>query len=224
MTTSCDNNFMSENPTKQRLRIVFGKSGALKYTSNLDIAKIWERVLRRAHLPLLYSKGFNTRPRLQLASALPLGITSECELLDVALKEVIELDGVNERLTAVSPDGLRIISIEAVAVYESALQTRVRDAEYRVRFEDALESDDLQTHIDSLLAHDTIIKTVERKRRATKFDLRPLIYQITVNDDGDLIMRIAAGDQGNARPKDVLQELGLADLHHNIHRLKLNLD
>ena len=56
------------------------------YTSNLDVAKIWERVLRRADLPILYTQGFNTRPRIQLAMALPLGITSECELLDVALR------------------------------------------------------------------------------------------------------------------------------------------
>ena len=99
---------MSENPTKQRLRIVFGKFGALKYTSNLDVAKIWERVLRRADLPLLYSQGFNTRPRLQLATALPLGITSECELLDVSLREEISLEGIREALLAVSPEGLRI--------------------------------------------------------------------------------------------------------------------
>ncbi len=65
-----------EQPTKQRLHITFGKFDALKYTSNLDIAKIWERVLRRANLPILYTQGFNTRPRLQPATALPLGITS----------------------------------------------------------------------------------------------------------------------------------------------------
>src|SRR5215813_5434575 len=86
------------NPIKQRLHITFGKFDALIYTSNLDIAKLWERVLRRARLPILYSEGFNPRPRIALASALPLGISSECELLDVSLRERIMLDGLIERL------------------------------------------------------------------------------------------------------------------------------
>jgi uncharacterized protein (DUF2344 family) len=63
-----------ETPIMQRLQITFGKFGALKYTGNLDVSKVWERVLRRAKLPLLYTQGFNTRPRIQLASMLPMGV------------------------------------------------------------------------------------------------------------------------------------------------------
>ena len=215
---------MSENPTKQRLRITFGKFGALKYTSNLDVAKIWERVLRRAGLPLLYTQGFNTRPKLQLASALPLGITSECELLDIALKEIITLDGVVERLTAVSPDGLKIFKIEDVDIYEPALQTRVRSAEYHVHFESEIDLNDVQTRIQELLARETILKSVKRKRRTIEYDLRPLIYQMALESTGDLIMQIAVGAQGNLRPDDALQELGLDDTHHRIHRARLVLE
>src|SRR5215813_4393454 len=95
---------ISDNiPIKQRLHITFGKFDALIYTSNLDVAKLWERVLRRANLPILYSEGFNPRPRLALASALPLGISSECEILDVSFKEIISLDGLAERIAATSP-------------------------------------------------------------------------------------------------------------------------
>jgi radical SAM-linked protein len=67
---------MTQEIVKQRLHITFGKFGALRYTGNLDVAKIWERVMRRADLPLVYSEGFNARPRMALASALPLGMTS----------------------------------------------------------------------------------------------------------------------------------------------------
>jgi len=52
----------------ERLRISYAKSEGLRYTSNLDVHKIWERLLRRARLPLAYSQGFHrspgsTRPR-----------------------------------------------------------------------------------------------------------------------------------------------------------------
>jgi len=62
------------SPVLQRLRVTFGKAGPLKYTSNLDTAKIWERVLRRADLPILYTRGFNSRPRISLAMPLLPGI------------------------------------------------------------------------------------------------------------------------------------------------------
>ncbi|HLE27799.1 MAG TPA: TIGR03936 family radical SAM-associated protein, partial [Anaerolineales bacterium] len=66
----------------QRLRLTFAKTAAMKFSGHLDLHKTWERTLRRARLPLAYSQGFNPQPRLQLASALPLGFTSECEVLD----------------------------------------------------------------------------------------------------------------------------------------------
>src|SRR4051794_17382356 len=60
-------------PEKQRLRIIFGKLGSQKYIGHLDLAKTWERILRRAQISLAYSQGFNARPKMQLAAALPLG-------------------------------------------------------------------------------------------------------------------------------------------------------
>jgi radical SAM-linked protein len=211
-------------PTKQRLLIHFGKFGALKYTSNLDLAKIWERVLRRADLPILYSKGFNTRPRIQLASALALGITSEAEYVEVSLKEVIALDNVLEQIVAVSPEGLRIYGVTEASLYTPALQTLVRSAEYRVHFDDAIALPLLQARIDALLSAAKIIKTVERSGRKSAFDLRPLIYSLRIDDAGDLIAHIAAGDLGNVRPDDLLRELGLENLPHTIHRLRLHIE
>ena len=77
---------------RHRLRITFSKGDTLKYTSHLDLMRIWERSLRRAGAPLAYSSGFNPRPRLQLAAALPLGHTGEAEWLDALLEEPVRVD------------------------------------------------------------------------------------------------------------------------------------
>ena len=206
----------------QRLRITFGKFAALKYTSNLDVAKIWERVLRRAALPLLYTQGFNTRPRLQLATALPLGITSECELLDVSLRQRIALEGLAQQLREVSPEGLLVYNIEEVDVAESALQTRVRSSCYLVTFEEPVPA--LGQLAADLLARDSIPRTIQRKRRTIEKDLRPLLHELVVDDPQTLRMRVAVGDRGNLRPQDILEELSLHDHWHRIHRQQLLLD
>lgn len=213
---------MTANPSKQRLRVTFGKFAALKYTSNLDVAKIWERVLRRADLPLLYTQGFNTRPRLQLATALPLGITSECELLDVALRQRIALEGLAPQLRAVSPDGLRIYRVDEVDVAGAALQTRVRSARYLVTFEQPVPALDQLT--GELLARASIPRSIQRKRRTVEKDLRPLLHELVADDPQTLRMRVAVGDRGNLRPQDILQEMSLHEHWHRIHRQQLLLD
>lgn len=215
---------MAYSDTKQRLQITFGKSGALKYTSNLDIAKVWERVLRRAELPILYSKGFNTRPRIQLATALPLGFSSECEILDVSLREPVELDGLAERLLAVSPAGLSISQINDVPLQSPPLQTLVRSSKYRLRFEDGIDLALLQSRVEAILNADKLIRTDQNRGKKSVSDLRPLIIDLHIDDNGDLIAHLMTGSQGNFRPDELLQEMGLADHYVSIHRFWLHLD
>ncbi len=209
---------------KQRIHITFGKFDALKYTSTLDLAKVWERVLRRANLPILYSQGFNTRPRMQLASALPLGITSECEVLDVSLRTPIALEGVVEQLLAVSPNGLKIYTINEVPVDNPSLQQLVSRAKYRVILKDDVDYTTIQQKIDALLAADRIIKEYMRKRRKNYIDLRPLIYGIHLDENNHLIMDLSAGDRGNVRLQDIMENLGLDNVHYSAHRYSLTID
>lgn len=213
------------SPVAQRLRITFGKSGALKYTSSLDVAKIWERVLRRAGLPILYTQGFNTRPRLQLAMPLPLGITSECEIVDIALREKIDLQTAElaESLLQVAPAGLSIHRIQDIDLRESTLQARISSAEYRVSFLDAMQPALLAQKIDDILGRKSIVVERIRKRRRSVMDLRPLIIDLQVDGDGDLIAHLSVGDRGNLRPDQLIEQMGLANYHHTVHRYKLHM-
>ena len=212
------------NPIKQRLHIYFGKYDALIYTSNLDVAKTWERVLRRANLPILYSQGFNTRPRIVLASALPLGISSECEILDVSMRESIELEGLSERIQATSPSGLRINKIVEVPIRSATLPTRVRSSEYRIHFEDPIDLTALQQRIDRLMASETLFKLKDIKDRPSNTNVRPLVYDLHIDEKGDLIAHLSVGDRGNLRPDEILNQLGMGDAVVSIHRYQLYID
>lgn len=214
---------MEDNtPIKQRLHVRFGKFDEIVYTSALDVAKLWERVLRRAGLPVLYSEGFNPRPRIALASALALGVSSECEWLDIALRAPIELDSLRERLQEKSPSGLRIYTVTEVPVRSAALQTRVRSAEYRIRFDDDISPAFIQERAKAGLAAERLIVTRERHERLVPMDIRPLIQELHENQ-GCLLAHLAAGDQGTLRADELLKVLGLQDVVIDIHRLWLHL-
>lgn len=213
------------SPVAQRLRITFGKNGPLKYTSNLDVAKIWERVLRRADLPLLYTQGFNTRPRIQLAMPLPLGISSECEILDIALRQRIDFaeNELTARLLAVSPQGLTIQSIVEVDRRASTLHSLVDSAEYRIRFLDDIDSETIRQKINGILKRESIIVERYRKRKRSVMDVRPLILALYLDENDDLIAHLSVGDRGNMRPDHLIELLDLKNTHHSIHRYKLHL-
>jgi radical SAM-linked protein len=175
---------------------------------------------------LLYTQGFNARPRIQVASPLPLGLTSECEIVDVMLHEALPtLDDLIGRLQAVSPEGLRIIDVAEVPARSPTLQALIRSAEYRITFVDAVDRDDLQGKIDAILAAEQILREKKAKRgRVKTVNVRPLIHGLELDNDGNLIAHLASGDQGNLRPDVLLEEMGLADIHANIHRLRLHPD
>ena len=213
------------SPVAQRLRVTFGKSGPLKYTSNLDTAKIWERLLRRADLPILYTKGFNTRPRISLAMPLPLGISSECEILEISLRERIEFrpGELRERLLAVSPYGLTIGAIVEVDTRASTLHSLVTSAEYRIQFLDGIDRRELQRKIDDLLGRESIIVDRVRRRKRSVMDIRPLILGLHLDGNDDLVAHLSVGDRGNLRPDQLMEHLGLSELHHSVHRFKLHM-
>ena len=189
------------------------------------MAKIWERTLRRADLPILYTKGFNTRPRIQLAMPLPLGITSDCEILDIALRQTITFDEaeLRRRLLSVAPAGLTIAAIEDVDLRESALHGRITSAEYRIVFLDEVAPSLLRQRIDDLLSQETIIVERRRKRKRSVMDIRPLIIGLEIDEKGDLLAHLSVGDRGNLRPDHLLDQLDLQAHLHSIHRCSMHM-
>lgn len=206
-------------PPKQRLRVTFGKRGALIYTGHLDIARTWERVLRRAGLPLAYSHGFNPRPRIQLADALPLGVSSACELIDIWLKEPADVKTLAGRLGAVAPEGLPVYGAVEVDLHAPALQTIIAAADYVLAFPDGVDAAELEARVAGFLAR----AHVERVRRGRAYDLRPLVHSLSVTPEGNLRATLSLGEAGTARPDELLEALGLAGALALIHRERLHL-
>jgi radical SAM-linked protein len=213
----------------QRLRITFSKFGPTRYIGHLDLARTWERALNRAKIPMSYSQGFNSRPRMQLAAPLPLGYTSECEIVDLWLKEALEPATAAEQIMATMAPGIAITAIEAVPLSASALQTLTLEATYvaTLPFE-AVDSAELQRRVTDLLSQDAVIRPRRgRKYRGKTYDLRPLIIALTViiDEEGQpaLHMRLHLSSGKTGRPDELLDALGFDPLEARIHRQTLLL-
>lgn len=208
----------------ERIRICYAKTEPLRYTSNLDVHKVWERLLRRARLPLAYSQGFHPQPRINQAAPLPLGFTSRVEMVDIWLEEDIPLDVVAQSLVKAAPPGLELKNVSSVDLKAPVLQTAVRSSEYLVKLLEPIEPEVLQALIHTLISADKVV----RERRGKTYNLRPLIEELNIESMNDgfaqLRMRLSARESATGRPDEVLLALGLDPFAARIERIELILD
>lgn len=205
-----------------RLRITFAKTEAMRYTSHLDLHRTWERTVRRARLPLAYSQGFNPHPKINLAAALPLGYTSECEIVEIWLQDSLPLVEIETSIRETVPPGIEISRIEEVDPKEGKIPNMVISAEYTTTLLDPVP--DLQERIETITRSSRII----RERRGKTYDLHPLIEAIMLlNPDPQgeqrLSLRLSAQAGATGRPDEVLDAMGISPLRARIHRSKLHL-
>jgi len=198
-----------------RVRLTFTKQGALRYTGHLDLHKILERSIRRAHLPLAYSQGYHPQPKLNLAAALPLGFSSRAEVMDIWLNEDVE--NVASALQASVPPGLTILDEKSVDDREPSLQSQVIAAEYEVEVTETGSASGLIEKIASVLDSESI----PRVRRKKEYDLRPLVEELTLTSNNQLFMRLTAREGATGRPEEVLDVMGIPLEDTRIERTRL---
>ena len=119
-----------------RRRIRFCKHGKVRFTSHRDVARIWERALRRAEVPVMYSNGFNPRPRISFGLALSTGYSSDAEYLDVvvdtAWAQCVDDAALARALTEALPDGMAVLATAALEPGEPSLQHAVTSCTWRI--------------------------------------------------------------------------------------------
>jgi radical SAM-linked protein len=116
----------------QRLRLRFSRGEELKYISHLDLMRLWERALRRAGIPIAYSEGFSPHPRISLAAPLPVGVTSEAELMDIVVKKVVSPYFFIQNTKQQLPQGIEVFEVLQVPLTLPSLQSQAHFIEYHV--------------------------------------------------------------------------------------------
>jgi len=206
---------------RQRLRVTYARGEPIKYISHLDLARAWERALRRASVPLAYSQGFNPRPKVTFAAALPVGVTGRREVMDLILARPVMPLHFARRLAPYLPPGLEVVGVEAVYHRLPSLQSQVRAVEYRVEVDWQEDRQALEACVADFLAAETIV----RQRRGKTYDLRPLVESLSVGEAVPggfaLSMRLRQSQRGTARHDEVLDALGLGGAMRSACRERL---
>jgi radical SAM-linked protein len=162
-----------------KLRLRYAKQGKVRFTSHRDTARIWERALRRADIPVATSSGFTPRPRISFGLALPTGAESVAEYLDIEVVPdgLTDQDGLAARLDAVLPTGFTVVAAAALEHGAGSLQEIVTSVTWELS---APEGVDVTAATAVVLAAAELPLERERKGERRVDDVRPAIRTLEV--------------------------------------------
>ena len=170
-------------PRKPQVRLRYSKLGKLRFTSHRDMARIWERSVRRLQLPIAYREGFSPRAKLSFGLALPTVFESQAEFVDLTFNEPVEIGTMPEQLTEVLPQGITVTGAVALEGKIASLQESVEATSWSL-FVDG-DHDELCAWSGDLLAADELLVTRERKGKSSTDDVRSAVLAVQVRPNAD---------------------------------------
>ncbi|MBN3886306.1 MULTISPECIES: TIGR03960 family B12-binding radical SAM protein [unclassified Nostoc] len=170
------------NTTKaQRLRLWFGKQGNMALMSHLDLIRLFDRVVRRAGLPIAFTGGFHPMPRISLATALALGATSSGEIADFELTLPVEVDTFREKLAREMPTDIPIYNVEQIDLKASAATQLLESAEYLITVAALAETTPIQWQdwIDTIKAKEELwYEQTTKSGKSQLINLRDRLFEL----------------------------------------------
>ncbi len=164
----------SEGEERFWLRARFTKLGKLRFTSHRDVARIWERAVRRARIPVAWSQGFSPRPLLSFGLALPTGCESLAEYLDLRLEAPVDIGKARAALNEAMPEGMEVTALAERDHGAPSLQQEVTSCCWEMEVE-GLAREELATQVERFLASPEALLTRVRKGTELREDVRPMV-------------------------------------------------
>lgn len=204
------------------VRLNFSKTGRAIYISHLDINRMMTRAVKRSKLPMWYTEGFNPHPYLTFALPLSLGQSSDCEYMDIRIEGDITNDEIKDRLNAVLPEGVKILSV-AEPIHDAK---KIEKALYFVKliFSDSKTATSFAEKAKALVESDELLAEKRGKKGHKKImkqiNLIDFIYDVkftTSNNIVNIQCVLAAGNTNNLNPALLVETLEKdVDIEHEM--------
>lgn len=165
-----------------RVRATYRKAGRRKYLSHLEVARAFQRGIRRAAIRVRHSQGFHPKPKISFGPPLPVGYESDCEFFDAEIVGSPDPADLMERLNARMPPGLEVTDAREIPKGDESIFIGIRSSTYRVlpRSMPTTAPQD----IEAFLAMEEVPIRQTRKGRARTVDLRRQVQSISLIEGG----------------------------------------
>lgn len=169
----------------------FTKTGSMRFISHLDLQRLFRRMFKRLEVELIYSKGYNPHPKMNIAQPLSLGFESNSEYLEIETEKSYDIIDMIKRGNEALTEGIVLTAgIEAVPSPKN-LSSIVEYAEYAV----CLPTGGLlisNEALDYFNSQKSIIvnKRDKKTKKKVEKDVKHLIYRLTWTQTDENELRI----------------------------------
>ena len=193
------------------LRLEITKGEAVRYISHLDYARLMERALRRAKLPVAYSEGFNPHMKMAFASALSLGVTSDAEYMDIELSDDAGIESHVAALSRQLPSGVILKRTNLIDGRHKALSAIINIAVYKIAISGEFNSAAVAKSLDNFNKAGQVIYRKVSPKGNKDVDVKQYVVKDVswsmVNGGLQLEMTIKITPTGSIKPSAVLAVL-----------------
>lgn len=200
---------------RTKFRLTFSKKGEIRFISHLELIHLFFRSARRAGLSLHHSEGFHPMPRIIFEKALPVGVESLREIVDIELDQRISSKELMEKLNQTLPEGIQIIEAREILLPFTSPLLPHRSV-YRIFLNHLLSIEEARSRLKQAMEKQELLILQERKQRERRIDLMPLIERVEVKQEAEafgqklgvnveLVLRSHGGKM--AKPLEVLEAL-----------------
>ena len=190
-----------------KARIKFRKYGSMKFIGHLDIMRFFQKVMRRADIPIAFTGGFSPHMIMSFANPLGVGVTSDGEYFDIELTEDIDMKLAVERMNQVVVEGIEIVNM--VPISDDKKQTGmsiVAAADYLSSLKSGIFPEDWKEKAGQFMNQPTISILKKTKKSEKEVDIKPMIYKFEVRGES-VYTQVATGSVENLKPELVMQAL-----------------
>ena len=163
-----------------KLRLLFIKEAQAAYISHLDLMRTFQRCFPRTELEIKHTQGYHPHPIISIVLPLPVGQSSECELLDFEVTQYSDGRGIAEKLNTGMPAGIRVL--ECYEVTRPVRELHALQADVTLEYDNGVPASAAEA-INALLRRESLIieKRTKRKELA-EVDIAPMILDATVTE------------------------------------------
>ena len=180
-----------------KLRLVFVKEHQASYISHLDVMRTFQRVFPRAGLSIKHSNGFHPHPILSIVLPLPVGQSSDCEILDFESVEDSTGEGVAEALNTGMPAGLRVL--DCYCVTRPVREMVNLRAQLEMEYDNGVPEGACERIREFFTQEEIFVEKRTKHKGMTELNIAPLIRSLTLTEEEGVILAdavVAAQDPG----------------------------
>jgi len=187
-----------------KYRLTYHKSGPARFFSQLETQSIILRALRATRAPVRYSERYSPAPRVSFGPAIPVGVESAEEMMDVELAVYWEPWKISHKLNTSLPEGIRFVDARQISPSQGSITGATEAFDYRIRLDDPKDADRIKNAVIRFNESSCVVVP----RRDKKVDIRPLVSGLDVEPESlDLVFKASYGPDGTVRPDDLLKGL-----------------